>query len=115
MNYIKNLLKRYSLSNLKTLILITNVIYIASILLKIYISNPLHFFENAFQAVNLVFYLYVALSYLLIKNVKLFFLSSVLLILDLPVNLKPPLQNFLAHYFNVANILGNPLMMNLAF
>jgi hypothetical protein len=113
MSYLQDLLKRYSISNLKALILVTNLIYIVSILLKIFISNPGFFFENAFQLVNLFFYLYVVLSYIFIKNVKFYFLSSLFLILDLPVNLKPQLLNFLIRHFNIGNILGHQFVIHL--
>ncbi len=113
MSYLQDLLKRHSISNLKTLILVTNLIYVASILLKIFISNPGFFFENAFQVVNLFFYLYMVLSYIFIKNVKLYFLSSLFLILDLPVNLKPQLLNFLIWHFNIAGILGHQFVIHL--
>jgi|SRR5579863_1096465 len=88
----------------RALILITNVVYIASILLKMYISNPSYFFENAFQTINLFFYLCVLLTYVFIKNVKLYFLSSLLLILDLPLNLKANLQDFLVYQLQISNI-----------
>lgn len=88
----------------RALILITNLVYIVSVFLKIYISNPAYFFENAFQAVNLVFFAYVLLTCIFIKNVRLYFLSSLLLILDLPVNFKPRLQNFLVYQLHISNI-----------
>jgi hypothetical protein len=95
----------------RMLILLTNLVYIISILLKIYLSNPEYFLENAFQTVNLLFYLYVLLTYLFIKNVKLYFLSSFLLILDLPVNFKSGLQHFLAYQLH----MGSPLLIHFAF
>jgi len=88
----------------RSLILITNLVYIASIFLRIYLSNAEYFFENAFQVINLFFYVYVALSYVLIKNAKLYFLSSLLLILDLPLNFKPRLQNFLVYQLHVHSL-----------
>jgi hypothetical protein len=88
----------------RTLILITNLVYIASLLIRMWLSNPEYFFESAFQVVNLIFYSYVLLSYFLIKNIRLYFLSSILLVLDLPVNVKPYLQNFLVYQLHVSNV-----------
>ena len=58
MNYLDEMLKRFRLSNIRTLILITNCLYILAVLLKMYKSNSEYFFESALQAVNLFFYLY---------------------------------------------------------
>lgn len=88
----------------RSLILITNLVYIASIFLRIYLSNAEYFFENALQIINLLFYVYVVLTYLFIKNVKLYFLSSLLLILDLPLNFKPRLQNLLVYQLHVGSL-----------
>jgi len=90
--------------NVRKLILATNLVYIVSLLLKMGISNPAYFFENAFQTINLVFYGYVVISWFLIRNNKLYFLSSLLLILDLPVNLRPYIQNFLVWQLHIGNI-----------
>lgn len=88
----------------RTLILITNLVYIVSLLIKMWLSNPEYFFESAFQAVNLLFYLYVLLSYFFIKSIRLYFLSSLVLVLDLPENIKPDLQNFLIYQLHISNI-----------
>ena len=88
----------------RTLILITNLVYIVSLLIKMWLSNPEYFFESAFQVANLLFYLYVLLSYFFIKSVRLYFLSSLVLVLDLPENIKPDLQNFLIYQLHISNI-----------
>jgi hypothetical protein len=95
----------------RTLILITNLIYIASLVIKMWLSNPEFFFENVFQTVNLFFYLYVVLSHFFLKNVRLYFLSSFLLILDLPVNFKSWLQNFLVYQLHISNITPGHLAL----
>jgi len=96
-----------SFSKINLLIFFTNIIYIASSLLGIYKNNPEFFFENACQVVNIIFYSFVLLSFLFIKNSKLYFLSSLFLILDLPVNLKQSLQSLLIKYLNFAGSLDN--------
>ncbi|MBS1532925.1 MAG: hypothetical protein JSU01_21675 [Bacteroidetes bacterium] len=92
-----------SAKKVRALILVTNLVYIASLLLKMAISNPAYFFENAFQTTNLFFYAYMLLSWLLIRNDKLYFLSSFLLILDLPVDLKPQVQTFLTAQLHIGS------------
>jgi len=87
----------------RLLILMTNMVYITSILLKMSLSNPAYFAENAFQLTNLFFYAYVVLSWVLIKDIKLYFLSSFLLILDLPVNLERKTQTLLAAQLHINN------------
>ncbi len=91
-----------SISKINLLIFVTNVIYIASSLMAIYKNNSEFFFENAFQVVDVIFYSFVLLSFLFIKNEKLYFLVSLFLILDLPVNLKLSLQNLLIKYLSFA-------------
>ncbi len=90
----------WSFSKINLLIFVTNFIYIASALLGIYKDNAEFFVENAFQAVDIIFYCFVLLSFLFIKNEKLYFLISLFLILDLPVNLKLSLQGLLIKYLN---------------
>ncbi|HWD87140.1 MAG TPA: hypothetical protein VG367_03370 [Mucilaginibacter sp.] len=95
----------------RALILTTNLVYIASLVLKMRISNPAYFFENAFRTTNLLFYGYVLLSWLLIRSNKLYFLSSFLLILDLPVNLKQQIQNFLLVHLHLSVWLYHGLLL----
>jgi len=89
--------------NVRLLILVTNLVYITSILLKMCLSNQAYFGENAFQLTNLFFYAWVVLSWLLIKDTRLYFLSSFLLILDLPANLKQKIQALLTGYLHISN------------
>ncbi len=99
-----------SFSKINLLIFVTNVIYIASALLGIYKNNSEFFLENAFQTVDIIFYCFVLLSFLLVKNEILYFFISLFLILDLPVNLKLSLQALLIKYLNFAGGTANQLL-----
>jgi hypothetical protein len=100
----------WSFSKIKLLIFGTDLIYIASALLAIYKNNSEFFLENAFQAVDIIFYCFVLLSFLLVKNEKLYFFISLFLIVDLPVNLKLFLQALLIKYLNFAGGTANQLL-----
>ncbi len=105
----------WSFSKINLLIFVTNVIYIASALLGIYKNNSEFFPENAFQAIDIIFYCFVFLSFFLIKNEKLYFFVSLFLIVDLPVNLKLSLQGLLTKYLNFRRGISEPVVNLHAF